>query len=166
MSIQYIRKVTKSRWNNQISDNDNVRDIIPADTIVHCLKTSDNALSIWKVEDIEDAILALASVSNSISSIDIVIFKDAFFDENNISIINKIADSNPVIDLQDKHYDISNLNYETLGDIAKHIANQVKSNENNIIRYTIADIKRIIKKAIENKRLKKSDLSESIQNKI
>lgn len=166
MSIKYIRKVTKSRWNNQIVGTGHIKDIIPADTIVYCLKTEGNTLSIWEVEDIDDAILALASVSNSLSSIDVVSFDKSFFDEYYISIENKIALSNPVTDLQNKHYDIVDLNYNTLGDVAINIANQVKADEKNIIRYTVADIKRIIKKAIADKRLDVNSLSESIQNSI
>lgn len=163
MSIKYIRKITKSRWNNQLNGDAAIKDIIPADTIVYCLKTEGNTLSIWEVEEVEDAILALASVSNSISTMDVISFEKSFFDEKEIDIENKIATSNPVVDLQKKHYDIINLNYNTLGDVANNIASQAKEDEKNIKRYTIGDIKKIMKKAIEEGRLDVRTLHENLQ---
>lgn len=167
MAIKYIRKITKSKWNNQIQDlDDTLKNIIPADTIVECLKTKGNTLSIWEVEDTEDAVLALAAVSQSISLIDVITFEKDFFDNSGIVIENKIVEENPVIDLQKKHYDIVNLNYDTLGEVAKHIANKVKDNESSIIRYTVGDIKKIIKKAVAADRVDISKLSPSIQASI
>ena len=66
----------------------------------------------------------------------------------------------PISDLADSHYDLKNLNYYKIGFVAEHIIQRIKLNK--VKRYTINELKVILKKAIEQDRLKIEDLHESV----
>ena len=162
-----VRKVTKAKWNNQLSDDTELNSIISADAITGCLKTKSNTLSIWKVEKENDAILALASMNDSIVPIDYIVIEEKFFEENNILVKNIIAESNPVKELQDKHYDIQNLDYDSLGKISKEIASNIVSNKKEYIKRCKAlKVKEILLEAISNDKVKLEDLNENLQKKL
>lgn len=165
MSNLFVRKITKTKWKNQLSDDNSIQTIISADAVTSCLRTDKDTLSIWNVKDEKDAVLALAAVNTSISVIDIVIFEKNFFDSNNIVITNKKA-SNPVRDLEELHYDIECLDYEKLGILANYIANNTIENKEFIKRFTVGEIKDILKKAVEEDRIDVNDLDSNLKSKI
>ncbi len=162
MSNLLARKVTKSKWDNQLDSSTGRRHIISADTITSCLRTSGNTLSVWNVDDIGDAVLALACVNTSLSSIDIIILEKDFFNNINIDVEN-IPAKTPVEDLINKHCDIVDLDYDKLGIISKEIANKISENASFITRYTKKTVTNIIKKAIQDKRITIDMLNEELQ---
>lgn len=165
--FQIVRKVTKSKWNNQLSDDADLNLVITADAITGCLRTKLNTLSIWKVENVDDAILALASMNDSIVPIDYIVLSEAFFEKNSIKIENIIAESNPVEELREKHYDIIELNYESLGLLSREIASNIASDKMNYIkRCKPKEVKEILQKAITDGKLKLEDLSPNLKEKL
>jgi len=164
---KFIRKVTKAKWNNQLSEDSNLNSIISADAITGCLRTKSNTLSIWNVDDVDDAILALASVNDSIVPIDYIVIDDEFFHKTGVTIKNVIAESNPVESLREKHFDIINLDYNSLGLISKEIANGIILEKNKYIsRCNATNVKKILKDAISTKRIKLEELNSNLQSKL
>ena len=159
MNNRLARKVSMSKWNNQI---ENKSKVVSADAITSCLKTKDNTLSVWCVENVEDAVLALACVNTSISPIDILEFTKERLGEISIEI-SAVKATNPVADLVNKHYDIINLNYNSLGIIANEIANETIKNSTFITRYSKPKVKKIIEQAITDGRVNVVDLPDNLQ---
>ena len=154
-----IRKVTKSKWSKEpLSD---IKDL-SADAITSCLRTSSNTLSLWHVKDvnsINDAILALVSGFDRIDTIDVVLLEKDYLNTNfNI----KQTDGKTIVsDLINTHYDICNLTYEKIGNVATYIQDQILSN--NIKRYRISEIVTILNEAINSGRLKNDELKEKVR---
>lgn len=166
MESVFFRKITKSKWNNQLQSDEKLHNIISADAVTSCLRTSSNQLSVWKVAKIDDAILALAVVADTIVSIDIVSIKETFFHSRSLIVQQSIAESNPVKTLREYHYNIEELNYDSLGIVSKELASKISQNKDYIVRYTVKQIKQIIKDALDAKKLILTDLKPELQEKI
>lgn len=165
--MNIVRKVTKAKWNNQLENNDSLNLIISADAITSCLRTTSNTLSIWKVENIDDAILALASVNDNIVPIDYIVLDDEFFESLGIEIKNVVSESNPVKDLREKHFDAINLDYCSLVLISEKIAlNIVRDKQNYIKRCSTKKVKEILLTAIREHKLQLEDLNDKLQQKL
>lgn len=159
MASTLARKVTKSKWNNQIVEKNK---IISADAITSCLRSTNNTISVWDVDNIEDAVLALACTNTSLIVIDIVALSKEHLEEMDIEV-KKVKATNPVDDLNEKHCDIVNLDYSKLGIIANKIADETIKNSDYIIRYSKSKVKEIIKKAIVEGRISIDNLDENLQ---
>ena len=162
---QFVRKINKSKWNNQLSGSEDEKKIIGADAITNCLKTTSNTLSIWNVDNIEDAVIALAATRDTIAAIDIIVFDESFFEDNDIKI-KQIKANNPIKDLEDFHYDIVELEFWKLGIISEEIAINASTNKTYIQRYTASTIKRLLKDAIKSDRCEVSELHPSLIAKV
>lgn len=159
---KFIRRVTKSKWQNQL---DKLSNIISADAITSCLKTKDNEMSVWSVDNIEDAILALASTNTSIAIVDIVELDAKRLNQLKFKVHQKNAKT-PAEQLNNKHYDIVGLNYTTLGVIANEIASETTKNSEYIKRYSAAAVKKILKDAITDGKIKMDALDENLRKKL
>jgi hypothetical protein len=144
-----VRKVDKALWlkNPPI---DSVEDC-PSDAITICIKTKSNKLSVWRIDsidNIDEAVLAIASALDHLESIDVVAIPKNEF--NDIKIVDSPGRTN-VPDLVGNHYDLTDITFKKLGIIATSILTQAKGNL--IKRYTKNDLKKILNKAIANNRL-------------
>jgi len=169
-----VRKIDKAKWlQNDITGSEDVS----ADAITICLKTSDNKLSVWKVStetDIEEAILAIVSGGDHLEAIDIITIDCQRMASDGIGFTQNPEKSvTRVQDLKDAHYDITDLSYGKLGVISQYIVDCFKKGqiinsckEGQVIRCTEIYLKGIMREAIEDGRLKKEDLPDSIQKKL
>lgn len=158
-----IRKINKSKWYQIDIKNDND---VSADAITNCLKTTKNTLSVWSIEnenDIEKAILAIASNLDHIETIDVVILNDEKLQEFGIKIITSMGNT-PIESLKEIHRDLSELTFSKLGHIKDHIVERIRNDK--IKRFTKGDLKKLLKKAIEKGFLELDDLNESVRSKI
>ncbi len=158
-----VRKITKSKWfQNDILNGAEVS----ADAITNCLKTTKNTLSVWRVdneETIEEAVLAIVANQQYLETIDVVLLDEEYFLKYQIKIEN--TEGNTIVeDLKNTHVDLIELDYNSLGKVAKHIIESINNDKSK--RFTLAKLREIIQRAIENKRLKLSDLHEGIQKKL
>lgn len=120
-----VRKINRAKWAQTNPDTGD----IAADAITICLKTSNNELSFWRVNnkvdaEINDVIVAMTAGGDRVDTIDI-----AIIDEEEISKHCKIVDSTgltPIEDMKDKHCDLVELTYNKLGEISKLIYNEIK----------------------------------------
>jgi hypothetical protein len=153
-----VRKINRSKWNN--ADEDIFK--LSSDAITSCLRSSRNTLSVWKIEsesDLDEAVLALISNFQKLESIDIVTLDGDYLIKAMVEQ-EQTEGITPISDLVDSHYDLKNLNYYKIGIVAEHIIQRIKLNK--VKRYTINELKRILKKAIEQHRLKIEDLHVSV----
>ncbi|MDR1884565.1 MAG: hypothetical protein LBR26_17595 [Prevotella sp.] len=157
-----VRKINKAKWFN---DGKIIEDP-SADAMTNCLKTTQNTLSVWLINsetEIEDAVLAIVSGQDHLETIDIVMLEDEYFIKCEIRT-EETEGLTPVFDLRNKHRDLASLDFWTLGMVAYHIIENIKKNK--LQRFTEAKLKKIIKNAIANNRLRLTDLKEDIQKKV
>jgi len=158
-----VRKINRGKWPN--IDKYDVFNI-SSDAITSCLRSSKNTLSVWKIDTenhLDEAVLALAANFQRLESIDVVLLDNHDLIKGNINCV-QTKGITLVKDLEDTHYDLSELNYYSVGLIAEHITQRIFLKK--IKRYTITDLKKIIKKAIDENRLRIEDLNESVRKRI
>jgi hypothetical protein len=158
-----IRKINEAKWFQIeiMEDND-----VSADAITNCLKTTKNTLSVWHIEnnnDINKAVLAIASSLEHIETIDIVVLTTESLREYDISIIASSGNT-PIESLKEIHRDLSELTFSKLGHIKEHIVERIRND--NLKRYTKGKLKKILLEAIDKGILEFKDLNNSVRNKL
>lgn len=148
MSI-LVRRINRAKW-DQIIDETDINDS-SADAITNCLKTTNNDLSVWKIDietEINDAILALITGSQQakLSTIHYVMFDEEELNEKGIIISETLGDT-IVEELKDKHRDLSKLTYKKLGLIKDIIVTAITENKSSFM--TRSDLKSLLKKSIQ-----------------
>jgi hypothetical protein len=158
-----IRKINKAKWYQVDIENDSD---VSADAITNCLKTTKNTLSVWCIsceEDLDNAVLALVSNQDNLETIDIVILEESLLDGYNIRIVATQGET-PIEELAKTHRDIADLTFSKIGIIKDHIVERIRTK--HLRRYTKGTLKKLIKDAIEDGKLKLEDLKESVQKNI
>lgn len=154
----------KAKWEQ---DKDKKVKDISSDIITNCLKTSQETLSIWYAEnddEIDKAIIALSANRDFINKLDYIILEDDDIKKYNLEI-NKSEGNSPYIEFNENHYDIVNINYSILGNVAEMILQKIKSGE-KINRISEANIKAKLKKAMEKNILNKQQMSKDLLKEI
>lgn len=133
--VYLVRKLVLSRWpdgENLIYDN-NINHL-SADCITKELNTSSNQLSWWKAEnDLDLNGIAVSYCSKIVTGTDKFWFIKLPFEELTEKFIIKNTPENgytAIPKMKEKHYDMCNLNYESLGQIGDIIANATSSVKN------------------------------------
>ena len=157
-----IRKIDRIKWEKtEIEDND-----YSADSITGCLRTSQNNLSLWKIlseENIIEAVLAIASNGENIDTFDVALLDEDFFIENNIDLCNNKGIT-PFKKMESNHIDASNLTYNKLGLIAKHVNDKIRDEQCK--RYRRKELFDLLRDAVQNKYLNIEDLHERKRDKL
>lgn len=125
-----------------------------------------HSLSVWEViseTDIDEAVLAIVSGGDHLEAIDVVLMSSDYLTEKGINCV-RTNGSTPVGDLVEKHIDLSNLTYKSLGIVAYHIVDKI--NDQKVKRYTIRQLKEILNQAISQNRLTPDKLKDSIREKL
>ncbi len=114
------------------------------------LKCSNNTLSVWKANDskeIEEAVLALALGRESIQKMAVVILDEKNILDRYKVTIKETPGNVPIKRLQNRHRDLSDVDYWSLGFIAEHIGDQLNNSANYKV-YTKKQVEKLIKDAI------------------
>lgn len=158
-----VRKISHGRF-QKICDAANV-DNIEADVLSAELRTTDNELSTWVINndsEIDKAILAMASSSDHLQSMTFIML-----DEDSVRarelIINEKLGNCPIEDLANCHRNISNLSYKALGDVLKIIKETPQS---RVIRKTEKYISALLNTACVQGRLDPDILSKGVKDKL
>lgn len=161
----YIRMINKkAKWEQD--KNKNISDI-SSDIITNCLKTSQDTLSLWYVEnedEIDNAIIALSSNRDYVNRLDYIVIPDQYIKDYNLEL-NKEEGNSPYISFNNNHYNIVNINYSLLGRIAEMIVDII-NNGQKIERIHEKVIKSKLKTAIEKKLLDTQKMKESLLSDI
>lgn len=168
-----VRKLVK-RSNIDVLKDIPSRDEISADVITSEFRTKDNTLSTWRIssaENLEDAILAIATTSSRIETMDFIVIEIGLIEEHQLFAEYSDPGSIPMEAQRTSHHDLKDLNLNKLGNIAflyKHIAQEQNTNpEKELIkRYRKKELSDLILKALEEGKLNldnaTSDMKEAI----
>ncbi|CAD5246143.1 MULTISPECIES: hypothetical protein [unclassified Imperialibacter] len=158
-----IRKINRAKW--PAEDVDYQSDV-SADAITNCLKTTRNTLSVWQIDtedDLEKAVLAIASNLQHLETIDVVILEEKHLSNYNIKIV-ATPGKTPLEELVHSHRDLEELTFMKLGTIKDHIVERIQMDK--FKRFTRTALKQLIEDAINTGKLKLEDLNPSIREKI
>ena len=158
-----VRKINIAKWHqvDLSSTND-----VSADAITNCMKTTKNTLSVWQIQseqDLDKAVLALVANQDHLDKIDVVILEESTLLNYNLNILATPGDT-PIPSLANTHRDIADLNYSKIGDGKNHIVDKIRAKSHK--RYTVGNLKKLLKDAIEMGVLEKEDLKVSVKSKI
>lgn len=168
-----VRKLNKRDQFSTLLAQERVEDIY-ADVPTCEFKTARGTLSTWLIENLEDidnAVLAIAVSSSKITKMDFIIIDTDLLDKNGLKYKRSYAGVElPIADLQDTHYDIIDISLKKLTNCAT-VYRTIYSQENDeeeklIIRFTESEIKEKLKKAISENRVDKNKASRPIRQVI
>lgn len=158
-----VRKITLNKW----MQTDILSGASPsADAITGCTRTRDNALSVWGIdteEELEDAILAIASVGDHLDKIDIVLLDRNSVEDSGL-LVQQVPGNTPYRDFVHKHYDLYRLDYNSLGIVAQEIICSIRTEGRRT--FTRGKLKKIVAEGIRSGKVSWQDLSEAIRKHI
>lgn len=137
---------------------------IDADTVIAEMKTQKNKLSVWVIhneDDLNDAFVALASNGDSLSTIDAVKIDEK--DLESLNFDDEMGDT-PTYRINDKHRNITELNYESMGVVLSSIIEGIKRSNN--IRMTKPKLRELLVNAYKDEKLNIDDMSPQIVGEI
>lgn len=158
-----LRKVKKAFWIKHSFDwlesNSTQADSL------NDLRTSDNTLSVWQVDDdktnLERIIAALASNCDYISNFDYILLDMKEIERYGFSIENTEGNSSDD-DLNDKyHIDIKELSARKIYELSELIYNSAE-----VCRLNKKKVAELIKESLNSKHIKKEKIKESIKEKL
>jgi hypothetical protein len=153
------RKININNWPEELG---NISDI-GADAITQCMKTQKNAMSVFQIsseDQIDEAFLALATNADRLESFDVVMMDQAHILSQGMRLI-QTPGTTPVKNLQDTHYEVTNLSYGKLAPIAYHVFECVR--DGHWKRRTKGELKGIVGKAINEGRITSSGLKDGVK---
>ncbi len=167
----YVRKIARSKWPQEIlSDNTEKAQLqinsVSADAITNCIKTTQNKLSLWKVEErtdtIEDIIPLLVGFDKP-DTCDIIYISEEDLKAEGLILEQSSEDANVRIEeLKCRHYNAIVNNYEGLGKFSKVVLKSL----NNHKRYTSSVVKKKLKSMLNNNEINREVVSEELFSKI
>jgi len=158
-----VRKIDLGKWFQ--TDIANGRPP-SADACTGCLRTQKNALSLWAVQneaDADEGVLAQVTVFDHLDTIDIVFLEKSDVEAAELNLV-ATPGRTLVADLKDRHRDIIDLDYVSLGVVANLIITKIR--EGAVKRYTKGDLKQLLKTALEMGRLTLAELNPNLSKKL
>lgn len=144
--MYYIRMFSKPASYHKLNDIDSVENI-GSDILHQELKTSDNTLSFWKCEDIndkDDTIKAILLSTNKIDSFKFIILDSKLLEKYNLEMVDNAMPTG-YKGHDNLHSDLSYLTYKKIGDVLKVFSETVKNNKEAIVDYDKPQVTKIIK---------------------
>lgn len=157
-----VRKLGKMDEIFSLCDKSDIKKVY-ADIPTMEFRSKNGTLSTWRInslEEIGNAVLAIAVTSSDITKMDFIIINTDLLTENSLEYKQTYAGQDIAIpDLQDTHYDIIGVTIEKLVNCTKvyqRIVELDPNGETYIIRYAAGEIKDLLKSAIEEHRVDES----------
>jgi len=158
-----VRKIEYNKWMQ--------RDILngaepSSDAITNCMKTTRNTLSVWYINDsteLEEAVLAMASQFDHLDTADFLIIEIPLLQEKHL-LLDKTRGMTPYSNFADNHRDIINLDYSSLGSMARIVVESIKRSYRE--RFTRPKLINLLKQGIDDGKIKPEDLKESVRAKL
>lgn len=164
-----VRKINKRKNIDALRGNLDI-DELTADIPTGELRTTNGTLSTWIIESpskLNEAILAITATSSKVSKMDFLLIDTEILKNHNLEYKQTYAGREiPIPDLQDTHYDIVNLSMGKLKNCILAYKDVVDKDIDGklIVRYSEGEIKDILKKALEDKRVDVSKAEGEIKN--
>lgn len=158
----FSRKIAMAKWANAVEacGNTNDMDNFPAETLTVDMKASRNELSIWCVDKLEDAVLAMMATKGSSLETISVLYLDNI---DSFKTKDTLGDT-LVKDLQDKHKDIYDLNYKEIGNVAKTFLIAFKASK--FKTFHPSEVRAILLEAINSGRIGFDEFNEKVRKKL
>lgn len=173
MSV-FVRKINKSKWPSQedLSSkcDEEILPALKADALTSCLRTSNNELSVWVVEDaskdeINKAVLALIT-NQKLERLDRMHI--VYFEGADLEILKIDAQNSPgetiINEYKDLHKNITELNYEKIGKVCTIITSSLR--KGLTFSYPERELKNLILNAINSQLIDQKKLHMSLQQKL
>lgn len=160
------RMVSAAKWDVPMSGSVNE---VSADALTSDLRTSNNSLSFWTVNDKDDeqcvrnAVLALASGRDRCDKMRLVLLDEVQFQKINVEI-KQTEGITPAVKLAGLHRDVIELDSTKIVNLARLVAQEVRSS--NLIQYSRNDIASLIKQGIIDGIVQKKSLSTRMLSQI
>lgn len=165
MSI-IVRRINLGKWKdyseiatkrNLLSRLVHLKDVkynAPADAITQCLKSTNNELSIWVVDNekqIDLALLAMAlgTTTSDISTLHYILIDEKELKDADLNFKQSLDDADTAVPkLKHLHNNLIQIHYNELGKLQDIIVEQVKKNKQK--RKTVSELRKLIESAIDN----------------
>ena len=160
-----VRKISRAKWEKKSHLH---AEEISADAVTVDLRTMDDSLSFWRCSsdstgDVEDVVLALASIRDSVDRIDIVWIAEEDLQSAGQNMKNTDGRT-PVGELVNRHVELYWLDYVRLGKVADCVVTAITNNQCR--RVSKKRVTELLKDAISQSRISLDDLSKNIQDTI
>lgn len=136
-------------------------------------RTTDGKLSTWIIDSLDnlnDAILAIAVSSSAITKMDFIIIDTELLSKYNLEYKQTYAGQDIAVpDLQDTHYDIVNISIEKLvicTQVYQSIVKEDSEYETYIVRVAAGEIKDILKNAMKDHRIDESKATRKLKEEL
>lgn len=161
-----VRKVIKKANLDELNHYKNL-DTVAADIPTTEFRTKNHCLSTWiidSLECIEQAVLAIATVSGEIATMDFIAIDTEILDKFHLSYSKTDPGRTVAVEkLQNTHYDIQNLTLKSIRDCCE-IYQTINANQPAcIFRYTKGEIKNLLHDALRNQDLNINLLEERVK---
>ena len=163
-----VRKLANKNHIDLIKTCKNILEI-DADIISTEFRTSKNSLSTWRIEKIEDvneAILAIISTSERYSKMDFIVIDEEYLKERSLKYEQTFAGKEiPIKELQNTHFDLQELSLAKIIDCI-NVYQMIGTNDSNnifVFRKTESEVKKLFKNAIDEGRVQIELLSNELK---
>jgi len=159
----YIRIINRPFWptNEEIKNGVDVLNL-EARAIAWDLRTKDNDLSMWCIDNPEDAVLAMVLGAQRIDDTFTLKIEESLLTAHHLEFKNEKGHTS-LRDINPFHYNIKKLTYKKLSDVSNVILEALKD-ERNLESFDQQQIIEIINKALSEGRIKK--INENLQKYI
>ena len=161
---RFVRKIEKAKWmqNNVLNGGSP-----SADAVTGSLRTRNNTLSVWQIEtsdELEDAVTAFVCQGQHLDTVDVVVFEESALLERHLKFQKEPADT-PLKSFKDRHYDVCELDYDSLGQFSEVIVDSLRSKDTTK-RFTKGKLKELVKRAVADGKVALEKLNEKIASAV
>lgn len=167
-----VRKLSKRENIDAIGQAKDIKNMF-ADAATSEFRTKNGTLSTWlieKIEDLDEAVLAVVVTSSKIERMDFIIINTDFLDKQELQYDQTYAGKEIAVpDLQDNHFDIIDITLNKLVNCAcvyREVFQLDGEQGKYIVRYVEGDIKELLKRAYSESRLDLGKLNKSIKEEL
>lgn len=166
-----VKKINLAFWADGVNVPYSGTDSISADAITCDVKTGNNELSVWKIDDLNEIDLV------SISMVSIMDYKSSKinlvalpYDEINEKLIlgnTPRHGKTAIIDFENRHYDIQSLNYKSIGVLGHIMAKTIS--EVNKVHVRTYDVKKLLvglKRMCDDHKINVNKLGEYVKEEL
>ncbi len=159
----YIRIINRPRWPVDVTKDVDIKKL-SASTITMELRTIDNDLSLWAVED--DAVLAMVTNAEKFQAMWTLRISEDIMRKNKLEIKNDVSNKTNVKGIGEFHYNIKNLTYQSLADVAKAIIEALKKEDENLKNYSKEEVQKVLENAIKKGKVDPKKLKSAMKERL
>lgn len=160
-----VRSINRAKWNK---NNKPTLNEVAADAITNCMETRLNTLSVWEINDmdeLEDAVVAIASNSDSAEKMHFIWIEEKTLHDNGILLEQKDGITG-LANFSQRHFDMEKLDYGKLGILATHTINAIFGNGEYYKFFLRSEITRLFAKYYDDGKLNVEQCNNSAIKKI